>query len=244
MIYRRPTILHSETSAHGNYRVVDTAYNNRPARILYGTDNSPQSGLALDDNEELLFDYNQRFLEMIMSHQPHSMLIIGGGVGTLATAAFRLFPDLTIDMIEIDGLLVELGRRFFDLPQSPQLQPIIDDAFHYLMKSETRYDTIIIDAFLGYTVPPHLLQHSVISEYRQHLTKDGVVAINFISEYKRKKLSLAHEIVAAFSEVFPHIAVYQSDPEYPRGKDQNLILAASNSEIHFDYLQSREVTPV
>lgn len=237
------TELYSGTSTYGSYRVVDTIYNNRPARVLYGDGNSPQSGIATDDDAELLFDYNQRFMEMIMSHQPSSLLMIGGGACTLPTAAFHLFPNLSIHIVEIDGLLIELARKYFNLPNSPRLRTFIDDAMLYLQTTSTKYDMIIIDAFSGYIVPPHLLQQSTIFAYRQHLTKTGVVAINFIAEYKRHRPGIAQEIVAAFSEVFPCTAVYQSDPEYRHGEDQNLMLAASSKKIRFDYLQSREIGP-
>ncbi len=235
--------LYSGSSNYGAYRVVDTTDNNRPARLLYGSDDSPQSGIARDDNPDLLFDYNQRFMEMIMSYQPHRLLVIGGGTCTLPTAALRLFPDLAIDVIEIDSLLIDLARQYFDLPQSPRLRTFVDDALTHLESSEEQYDMIIIDAFSGYTIPPHLLQKSAILEYRKHLTRGGVVAINFISEYKQDEPSIAHEIVASFREIFPHIAVYQSDPDYLRGVDQNHLLTAGSGEIHFDFLQSREIEP-
>ncbi len=237
------TELYSGSSTYGSYRVVDTIYNNRPARVLYGSDNSPQSGVARDDDPELLFDYNQRFMEMIMSRQPHKLLVIGGGACTLPTAAHTLFPNLAIDVVEIDGLLIELARQYFDLPDSPRLRTFVGDAMQYLQTTSTKYDMIIVDAFSGYIVPPHLLQQSTIFAYRQHLTKTGVVTINFIAEYKRHRPSIAQEIVAAFSEVFPCTAVYQSDPDYRHGEDQNLILAAGLKDVHFDYLQSREIGP-
>lgn len=237
------TPLHAESSKYGTYRIVDTLQYGRPARLLYGDDNSLQSGVALDENPELLFDYNQRFLEILMSHQPRSVLVIGGGTCTLPTAAYNQFPDLAIDVVEIDQLLIELGHTFFDLPHSPRLQTIVDDALRYLEKKDKRYDVIIIDAFLGYVVPSHLVQSAAISQYRHHLTSGGVVAINFISEYKRAKPSLAHTIVAAFSKEFPHVAIYQSDPDYEHGIDQNFILTASEHEMHFDYLQSVTVEP-
>lgn len=237
------TPLFSGASDYGTYRIVDVVYNGRPARILYGDNSSPQSGLALDDDPELLFDYNQRFLEIIMSHQPHTLLIVGGGTGTLATAVHNLFPDITIDVVEIDELPINLGYKFFNLPDSPRIRPIIDDAYRFLQTSDSQYDMILIDAFSGYTIPPHLLQLETILLYRQHLSSEGLVGINFISEYKKKKPSLAHEIIAAFSEVFPNVAVYQSDADYMRGEDQNYILTASSHEIHLDYLQSQEVEP-
>jgi hypothetical protein len=62
-----PTTLHKFQTPYGSYKVVDTIYNGRPARMLYGAKNSPQSGIAFDDSPELLFDYNQRFLEIALS---------------------------------------------------------------------------------------------------------------------------------------------------------------------------------
>lgn len=235
--------LYKGSSEYGTYRILDTVHNGRPARLLYGTDDSLQSGMPLDDDSELLFDYNQRFLEMIMSSGPSKILIIGGGTCTLPTAAYRLFPELTIDVVEIDGLLVDLAYNFFDLPRSPRLRIFIADAISYIAETKERYDMIIIDAFSGYTIPPSLLQLSAILQYRRHLTNRGVVAVNFISEYKKHRSSLAHEVVATFAEAFPYTNVFQSDPDYRRGADQNLILAASGSPIHFDYLQSKEVGP-
>lgn len=237
------TPLFSGSSDYGTYRVIDTIFVGRPARILYGANSSPQSGLALDDDPELIFDYNQRFLEMMMSHQPDSALVIGGGTCTLPTAAHQLFPNIKIDVVEIDKLLIDLAYDFFDMPKSKRLTPVISDAYKYLQKTSARYDMIVIDAFTGYTIPPHLLQLSAILQYQKHLNPGGIVTINFIAEYKKHRSSLAHEIVAAFSEVFKYVAVYQSDPNYPNGSDQNLLLAASDNELHFDYLQSKEVGP-
>lgn len=235
--------IHAESSQYGTYRIIDTFYLGRPARILYGDGNSPQSGLALDDDNELLFDYNQRFLEILMSIPTNNLLVIGGGTGTFATGAHNMFPDLIVDVVEIDKLLVELGQKYFDLPNSPRLRTFNSDGLRYLDRCQEKYELIVIDAFLGYTVPPHLLQHSAVEQYHSRLTSDGVVAINIISEYKKGKQSLAHEAVAAFSEVFPFVSVYQSDPNYIHGADQNLIVVASSKQPNLDYLQSKEVEP-
>jgi len=216
-------------------------YDGRPARLLYGDGNSPQSGVARDDDPELLFDYNQRFLEMIKSRRPRNILVIGGGGFMLPIAAYHLFPDLAIEVVEIDELLVQLSRDFFDLPDDPRLLVCVGDGADFLMTTKKRYDMIIIDAFSGYTVPPHLVQRDTIRQYRRHLTKTGIVAINFISEYKQRRERLAHEVVASFSEVFQHVTMYQSDPHYTRGEEQNLVLAASDGVLHFDYLQSDEI---
>jgi hypothetical protein len=55
-------IVFEGDSKYGHYVVSDGTYAGRPARALYsGNGDAAQSGLALDSNKQLLFDYNQRF---------------------------------------------------------------------------------------------------------------------------------------------------------------------------------------
>ena len=240
MLFNR-TVLYSGESQYGKYKVVDTVYDGREARVLYGNQRSPQSGVAKDDKPELLFDYNQRFLEIIMSHQPKRLLVIGGGAFMLPIAAFHQFPDLLIDVVEIDPLLVKLSREYFDLPDDKRLSVHIEDGLHYVTRTKKKFDMIIIDAFSGYTIPHHLLEHTALTNYKKHLKKDGVIAMNFISEYKRSRPRLAHELVASFSEVFSHVSLYQADVHYYKGEEQNLILVAGTRPAHFEYLHSSEL---
>lgn len=240
MVFNR-TVLYVGESPYGRYKIVDTNYNGRPARVLYGDKSSPQSGVARDDNPELLFDYNQRFLEMIMSRQPKKLLVIGGGAFMLPIAAFHRFPRMRIDVVEIDQLLVKLSRDFFDLPSDKRLGVYVGDGAEYVTATKERYDMIILDAFSGYTIPHHLLERETLTRYKQHLTKDGVIAVNFISEYKPTRYRLAHELVESFGNTFSHLALCQADADYPRGEEQNMLLIAGNRPFQFDYLQAREV---
>ena len=64
-------VLFEGDSAYAHYRIADVSYMGRPARLLYGgTHEAAQSGLALDDRPELLFDYNQRLLELYPNSAP------------------------------------------------------------------------------------------------------------------------------------------------------------------------------
>lgn len=240
MVFNR-TVLYAGESPYGRYKIVDTNYNGRPARVLYGSKSSPQSGVARDDEPELLFDYNQRFLEMIMSRQPKKLLVIGGGAFMLPIAAFHRFPRMQIDVVEIDQLLVKLSRDFFDLPNDKRLGVYVGDGAEYVAATKERYDMIILDAFSGYTIPHHLLEREALTRYKQRLTKDGIIAVNFISEYKPSRYRLAHELVESFGNTFSHLALCQADADYPRGEEQNMLLIAGNRPFQFDYLQAREV---
>lgn len=235
------TIIFEGESPYGRYKVVDTLYNDRKARVLYGDRRSPQSGAARDENPELLFDYNQRFLEMIMSVRPKKVLVIGGGAFMLPIAAYHRFSDITFDVVEIDQLLVDISYEHFDLPRDKRMRVHVMDGAEFVQGTKEKYDLIIIDAFSGYTIPPHLLEENTLKQYKRHLSRKGIVTINFISEYKPQRFRLAHELMRSFSALFPHCALFQADDDYPRGEEQNLLLAASNKPFHFDYLHSQEL---
>lgn len=240
MIFRRKTIYKAK-SKYGSYKVVDMKYNGRPSRVLFGDQKTAQSGLALDDEPELLFDYNQRFLEMMISRQPmQKALIIGGGAGILPTAAYYQFPTLSIDSIEIDPLLTQIAYKYFDLPHDHRLQVHAKDGAGYVAKTNQKYDMICLDAFSGYTIPPHLLKLDTVKHYKQCLKSDGFIAVNFISEYRPYQKQLAHNMLEIFGKIFDHVSLYQADPHEEANEDQNFILVASNTPISFDYLQSTE----
>lgn len=240
MVFKRK-VLYTGESPYGRYKVVDAKYNGRAARVLYGNRNTPQSGAALDGEPDLLFDYNQRFLEMIMSCQPKKLLVIGGGAFMLPIAAFHRFPEMSIDVVEIDPLLVTLSRDFFDLPDDPRMSVHVGDGANFVAQTKERYDMIILDAFSGFTIPHHLIENEAITQYKHRLTKDGVIAMNFISEYKPNRGRLAHELISSFGAVFSQLSLYQATPDYLRDEEQNLLLVAGNRPFHFEYLQASEL---
>ncbi len=233
-----PKTIHSAESPFGRYRVVDMKYNGRPARVLFGNRSSPQSGVAMDENPDLLFSYNQRFMEMIMSLRPKRLLVIGGGAFMLPTAAFHQFPGLTIDVVEIDPLLVTIARDYFELPDDKRMRVHTMDGVEFIARSKERYDMIIIDAFSGFSIPADLISEPAARQYSRHLKRSGFVAINFISEYRARHSDLTHSLIENFSSMYPEIAVFPADPEYLSGEQQNLLLIASRKSLSFDYLQS------
>lgn len=233
--------LYSGSSQHGDYTIVETMYEGRKARVLYGKNHTPQSGAALDGSPELLFNYNQRFLEMIESRQVKRVLVIGGGVMMLPIAVHERFVDVVIDVVEIDPLLIDLAFEHFDAPRSERLSIHINDGLKFLQPTHQMYDAIILDAFSGFDIPVHLLDRAAVVIYKQHLQRDGFVAVNLLSKIISQRDRLAAEVVMTFEEEFRATAVYQADSEYPLKEEQNIVVVASDGSIDFDYLQSEDV---
>jgi spermidine synthase len=239
-MFRRKTI-YSGASSYGSYKVVDMKYNDRSARILFGSNHTPQSGVAKDGNLDLLFDYNQRFLEIVSSIMPQSILVIGGGVLTLPSAVQERFSDITIDVVEIDALLIQLAQDYFQAPQNDRIRTHISDGLRFLTDTHDKYDLIIVDAFSGHDIPAHLLQRAAASQYARHLNPSGVLAINLISAVQAKRPQLVSEVLEAFGQFFSVTRVYQADTMESLKEQQNLIVTASQEAREFDYLQSIDV---
>ena len=239
-------ILFEGDSQYGNYRVVDTFYNDRLARVLYGSDDTPQSGLATDDDPELLFNYNQRFLEIAQSLMPTSVLVIGGGAMTLPTALSRQLVDVKIDVVEIDPLLPDLARQFFGLDDELPINIIIEDGRKYIEQCQSKYDLIFVDVFHGNEIVEDLLSAPSAGLYASCLSDGGSVIVNFISKYHTSRPALTHQLVDNFGQVFESIDIYPADHHESRRSEQNLILVASSGQApELDYLQSVtvDVTP-
>lgn len=235
-------VLYEGESEYGAYRIIERVYEGRPARVLFSDRNVPQSGLALDDDPELLFDYNQRFLEIALSVQPRSVLVIGGGMLTLPTALFQHFPQADINVVEIDSLLPPLARMYFGAADDSQITVHVEDGRDYMARATKRYDLIIVDAFSGFTIAHPLLASDIMQRYKACLTDRGIVAVNFIARYHTYRPAQAHELYHTFSGVFNEVLLYPADSHYSKYAEQNILLIAGDIEPSLDYLHSRPVT--
>lgn len=236
-------VLFEGESEFGHYRVVDMIYDGRQARMLFGDNNSPQSGEAQDGDPTLLFSYNQRFLEIAKSCQPKRVLVIGGGAFSLPMALLEYFHDVSVDVVELDPLLVELARRFFTLKNDARLQITTGDGRRYIETCQSSYDLIITDAFSEFDVPESLLNGEAIQHYHRLLAADGMVAINFVADYHTARTSLAHKLFDAFSREFPAVEIYPIEFDGEHIGEQNLLLVASKQiNPSLDYLQATPIT--
>jgi spermidine synthase len=239
----KKTVLFEGESRFGHYQVVDMVYDGRPARMLFGDSDSPQSGEAQDNNPELLFSYNQRFLEITESCRPQRVLVIGGGAFSFPKALLERFADIHIDVVEIDPLLIDLSRRFFSLTDDDRLTIITEDGREYLDSCCTAYDLIVVDAFSEFDVPVALLTQQAIQRYAAHLTRRGVVAINFVAAYQDAKPTLAHRLLTDFRHEFTTAEIFPVELDGPRRGEQNLLLVASQQpDLALDYLQAAPIS--
>ena len=108
---------------------------------------------------------------------PRSIAILGGAAGTLARAYGHFYPATRIDLVEIDGELLDAGRRLFDL-RAPALYEHVADARPFLRAADRRWDVIYIDAYRQPYIPFYLATAEFFALARQRLEPGGSVIIN------------------------------------------------------------------
>jgi spermidine synthase len=108
---------------------------------------------------------------------PRSVAILGNAAGTVARALGHFFPATRIDAVEIDGELLDVGRRLFDLG-GPRLHTHEADARPWLRQTDRRFDVIYVDAYRQPYIPFYLATREFFALARDRLAPGGMVIIN------------------------------------------------------------------
>lgn len=226
---KRERIIYEGETTFESYQVVDMVYEGRPARVLFTNHHrAAQSGIAMDDEPKLLFDYNQRFFELALAMQPKSILAIGGGTYTLPLALLRALPKSHIDVVEIDPGLDTIARQFFGLTTHKRLSIIHTDGRSFLESTTNSYDLIIIDAFNGTELPYDLITIQAIMALQRRLTPDGIAAMNIIGTYYGRSMKLK-SLSAAYQKVFKAACIYPANDSVSLLVSQNFVLIGKNN---------------
>lgn len=103
--------------------------------------------------------------------------VLGLGVGVAVKLLNRFYKIDKIVGVEIDKVVVDLGRKFFDLNDG-NLEIHIQDAAGYVKKSSKKFDLILIDTFKDDAVDPKCSCVEFYLNATKLLKPGGVVLVN------------------------------------------------------------------
>ncbi len=129
-----------------------------------------------------------------------NVALIGLAAGTMARQYTAVYGPLPIDGVEIDPQIVRVGREYFAMEQ-PNLNVVVADGRYYLAHSDQRYTIVGVDAYRLPYIPPHLTTVEFFRQVRDHLTADGVVAVNV--GHTPDDYRLVEALLATMLQVFP-----------------------------------------
>jgi predicted membrane-bound spermidine synthase len=133
-----------------------------------------------------------------------SLAMVGLAAGTTPKQYTEVFGPIPIDGFEIDPDIVKVGQEYFAMNE-PNLNVIVQDGRYGLLTSERTYDVVAVDAYRLPYVPWHLTTVEFFREVRDHLTAEGVVAINVGRTVEDRRLIEAFS--ATLEEVFASVHV-------------------------------------
>ncbi len=172
-----------------------------------------------------VFTYMLHGLARAYTEKINDVLCIGLGVG-IVPMQFAC-EGAKVDVVEINPAVVPLAKEYFDFDPS-RVNVVIDDGRHFLNRCQKKYDTVILDAFLGDSSPSYLMTREAFSAMRAVLKPGGTLVINSFGN-----LEFGHEFYTASLEktlraVFKSVKIHTQDPT------GNIFFVASDrSELTF-----------
>ena len=143
-------------------------------------------------------------LPPMLGHVPRNLLVIGNAGGTIARAYGRLYPDVSIDGVELDPSVTAAGRRFLGLDDNAMLHVYTADGRPFLERTDKRYDLIVVDAYRQPYIPFYLATREFFTLAHRRLQPGGILALNVAKVPGDDRLTRAVEatLLTAFPQVW------------------------------------------
>lgn len=215
-------------SAYACGRVV-TDPDDESLRFLH-LDTLRHGAVDLDDPTHLEFRYTRIIGDVLngLPAGPIDVLHVGGGAFSMPRWVDATRPGSTNVVLEIDPLLVEVGREELGLVTGDDLRVITGDARLTVTDLPTDgYDVVVGDVFAGLAVPWHLTTTEFVDEIERVLRPGGVYVLNLIDGDRNRFVEAE---LATLATHFDNRAVVVP-VDWPTERPVNQILVASDGPL-------------
>jgi spermidine synthase len=136
--------------------------------------------------------------------EPQSALIIGLGGGTIPSFLRKRFPQMRIDVVDIDPGVVDVARSHFGFREDERMRAHVEDGRRFVEQTRQRYDLIFLDGFGADSVPPHLTTREFLTAVRDILTPQGAVIGNVWGRHVNR---LYDSMIKTYRSVYPGLLI-------------------------------------
>jgi spermidine synthase len=145
-----------------------------------------ESQVNLRRPAELQFEYLKfLFASYLLRDPQQDVLIVGLGGGGMIHFLRAVDPNVKIDAVEIDPLVVKLADESFGVRTGENVNIVTADGLKFIAEAKKQYDVIYMDAFLKPSadtdatgVPLALRTQQFYKQMQTKLKPGGVVAFN------------------------------------------------------------------
>ncbi len=171
-------------------------------------------------------------------------LMIGGGAYTYARYLQETYPNLNLDVVEIDPKLLAVSTKYFGFVPNDNFHNYPMDGRQYLNVNQKKYDVIYLDAYRnGSSTPFQLLTKEAMSLYSNSLSDNGLLFINVISSLSGPSHDLLISEYQTALSIFPAVKVFPVFNLDPKSTQNMVILAQKNKDFPINVVGLNNLNP-
>ena len=191
-------VLHVASDSFGDFCVLDDG----DYRVLSFGDNDEQSKMDKAQPYVPQHTYVQAMLAVLLFLKPKSVIILGLGGGALVHSLRHFDAAIKITAVELRQQVIDVAKRFFQLPLGKKLTLVHQDAYEFLAQAEhKKVDVIFADIYSEKGVDKQQLSTEFIGQAQKLLKTDGFLVLNCWKEHSRD-IQLLDTLKIHFSQVF------------------------------------------
>ena len=204
-------------SAESEYQRIDVLESTEFGKVLV-----VDGDLMLTEKDEFIYHEMITHVPMAVHPDVKRVLVIGGGDGGVVRELIKYETLETIDVVEIDPLLVEVCRKY--LPEiacsltDPRVEIYHEDGLRFIRSKTDEYDLIIIDSPNPFGPGEGLFTKEFYGNCSKALTDQGILINQHESTYYDSYVDMVKRTHRRIGSAFPVSMVYQTHiPTYPSG---------------------------
>ncbi len=179
--------------------------------------------IMVTEKDEFIYHDMITHVPMAVRPDAKNVLIIGGGDGGTARELTRYTSLETIDMVEIDEMVVRACQKHLPLTASKlnedkRISLYFEDGIAFIKNTEKKYDLILVDSTDPIGPGEGLFTFDFYRDCFNHLNQNGILINQHESPYYKRDALAMQKAHHKMEEIFPISLVYQFHiPTYPSG---------------------------
>jgi len=213
--YKNQELLFQKDTPYGNLVVTKTA----------DQLNFYENGLTLFTTENTISNEETIHYAMLQAENPNTILLISGGVSGTLNEILK-YNITKIDYIELDPLIVELGREYTKNLDNEKINTINKDGRLFVKQAKDKYDVIIIDLpDPGTAQVNRFYTIEFFREVKKILNKEGIISLslsgaeNYLNIEARKLNSALYN---SLKKYFNNVIIIPGDKNFFIASDEEL----------------------
>lgn len=165
-----------------------------------------ESAVDLTDPLQLVVPYTRSLYgAMFIAPKPQRVLMIGLGGAAFHRLFAAAYPNALLQTVELDPKVLELCQSRMAFQPTARTPVTLMDGRMFVKRNRETWDWLILDAFRGGFVPPHLKTEEFYRECAARLSERGAFVSNLHATSE-----LYYSDIKTIQAVFPQVVLFET----------------------------------